>query len=293
MLQLLRNDNEEIGSVACKTVVDHIRNYRTLTEENLGEFVGIFLDGIRRMNTVPELLSEDSKPVDATMVPLSIDSFKVLGEMGMVTVIMAQLHRPIAVAEATDKYLDHVEILAEIEAGPLPCNFSQRSSADKQAKLAQDGESYYHRREEVTTTEKKLSDANFEPLMVAANAITMHTDLVDLFRSIMLSVDFNELKLDSRQTKTSIELCSFPNKLRLLTCKGSFCLLAFTIDNSVHDHNIDRDSVTLLADENRWSKSEDVDLSKAEWKNDKDAKFIRNWYLHMRLQTLQVRDESG
>jgi transformation/transcription domain-associated protein len=94
MLHVIRHDNEENGTTACKALVDIIRGYRILTEENLNEFVAIFLQVFQNMKgLVEEVLSEDSSNIDTTVLFPSIRSFKVLGEMGMVIVIMSQVHR--------------------------------------------------------------------------------------------------------------------------------------------------------------------------------------------------------
>ncbi|XP_006460304.1 hypothetical protein AGABI2DRAFT_184795 [Agaricus bisporus var. bisporus H97] len=94
MLHVIRHDNEENGTTACKALVDIIRGYRILTEENLNEFVAIFLQVFQNMKgLVDEVLSEDSSIIDTAVLLPSIRSFKVLGEMGMVIVIMSQVHR--------------------------------------------------------------------------------------------------------------------------------------------------------------------------------------------------------
>lgn len=94
MLHVVRHDNEENGTTACKALVDIIRGYRILTEESLNEFVAIFLQLFQNMKgLVEEVLSEDAAILDSTTVLSSVRSFKVLGEMGMVMVIMSQVHR--------------------------------------------------------------------------------------------------------------------------------------------------------------------------------------------------------
>ncbi len=94
MLHVVRHDNEENGTTACKALVDIIRGYRILEEESLNEFVAIFLQVFQNMKSlVEEALREDSATLDSTVVLPSVRSFKVLGEMGMVMVIMSQVHR--------------------------------------------------------------------------------------------------------------------------------------------------------------------------------------------------------
>ncbi|GLB33849.1 putative PI3 PI4-kinase family protein [Lyophyllum shimeji] len=113
MLHVLRTDNEENGSVACKTLLDLIRGYRTLTEECLSEFVTIFLESFRNMkDLVVKALSEDSSPLDPNIVPLSLRSFKVVGEMGMVVVIISQIHRAMVAGPIQTTIAPAFEVLA-------------------------------------------------------------------------------------------------------------------------------------------------------------------------------------
>lgn len=113
MLHILRNDNEENGAVACKTLLDIIRGYRILTDECLSEFVAIFQEGLRNMKAlVEQVLSEDSDILDPSAVPLSLRSFKVLGEMSMVMVIMSQVHRPLISAPMQTTIAPAFEALA-------------------------------------------------------------------------------------------------------------------------------------------------------------------------------------
>jgi transformation/transcription domain-associated protein len=113
MLHLIRHDNEENGTTACKLLVDIIRAYRMLTEESLKEFVAVFLQLFQNMKgLVEEALSEDSAVLDHGVVLPSIRSFKVLGEMGMVIVIMSQIHRQLA-SPAMQTSIPHaIEVLA-------------------------------------------------------------------------------------------------------------------------------------------------------------------------------------
>ena len=93
MLHILRHDNEENGVTACKTLVDLVRSYRILADEGLKEFIAIFHEVFRHMKGhVEQYLSEDSALLDTNTTLPALHSFKVLGEMGMVMVIMAQVH---------------------------------------------------------------------------------------------------------------------------------------------------------------------------------------------------------
>lgn len=95
MLHILRHDNEENGVTACKTLVDLVRSYRLLTDDCLKEFIAIFHEVFRHMKGhVEQYLAEDSVLLDTNTTLPALRSFKVLGEMGMVMVIMAQVHGP-------------------------------------------------------------------------------------------------------------------------------------------------------------------------------------------------------
>ena len=95
VLHVLRHDNEENGVTACKTLVDVVRGYRLLTDDGLKEFIVIFHEVFRHMEGhVQQYLAEDSAVLDTNTTIPALRSFKVLGEMGMVMVIMAQVHGP-------------------------------------------------------------------------------------------------------------------------------------------------------------------------------------------------------
>lgn len=94
MLNLVRQDNEENGATACKTMVDIVRAYRIVTEQGVAEFVALFQQFFRNMPAlVKEYLSEDSTQLDTNTVLPANRSVKVLGEMGMIVIIMAQVNR--------------------------------------------------------------------------------------------------------------------------------------------------------------------------------------------------------
>ncbi|KAH9482694.1 Transcription-associated protein 1 [Psilocybe cubensis] len=113
MLHILRHDNEENGVNACKTMVDLIRNYRVVTEDSLTEFVSIFQDALRSMkDLVAEYLQEDSALVDSNVSLPASRSFKALGEMGMVMVIMSQVHRNLVVSNLQSTTTHAFEMLA-------------------------------------------------------------------------------------------------------------------------------------------------------------------------------------
>ncbi|TFK43492.1 hypothetical protein BDQ12DRAFT_731508 [Crucibulum laeve] len=113
MTHVLRNDNEENGSTACKTIVDLIRSYRSLKEENLNDLVSIFREVFANMKgLVDQVLSEDSAPLDLNILMPGLRSFKVLGEMGMVMVIMSQVHRAMVAGAIQETMAPAFEVLA-------------------------------------------------------------------------------------------------------------------------------------------------------------------------------------
>lgn len=94
MLHLLRHENEENGITASKMLMDIVRGHRSLTEENLADFVVIFQEAFAGMQgLVNQYLSEDALPLDTNISLPALHSFKVLGEMTMVMVLISQLHK--------------------------------------------------------------------------------------------------------------------------------------------------------------------------------------------------------
>ncbi|KAF9009027.1 hypothetical protein BDQ17DRAFT_1422200 [Cyathus striatus] len=94
MIHILRHDNEDNGATACKTLVDLIRSYRYLNEDSLKEFALVFHEVFHNMQgLVDQVLSVDSAILDASTLFPAMRSFKVIGEMGMVMVIMSQVQR--------------------------------------------------------------------------------------------------------------------------------------------------------------------------------------------------------
>ena len=113
MLHVLRHDNEENGATACKTLVDLVRSYRSLTEEGLTDFLAIFQDVFQNMKgLVNQYLSEESPQLDGNVALPALRSFKVLGEMGMVMVIMSQIHRALVSAAIQGTTTHAFEVLS-------------------------------------------------------------------------------------------------------------------------------------------------------------------------------------
>jgi transformation/transcription domain-associated protein len=113
MLHILRHDNEENGVIACKTLLDIVRSYRPLTDDSLSEFLSIFQEAFQNMSgLVEQTLSDGSAVLDPNVMLPGIRSFKVLGEMGMVMVIMSQFHRPMVSAPVQTTIAPAFEVLA-------------------------------------------------------------------------------------------------------------------------------------------------------------------------------------
>ncbi|KZT74387.1 FAT-domain-containing protein [Daedalea quercina L-15889] len=94
MIHLLRHDNEENGSVCCKIIGDIVRSYRILTDEMLKEYLDLYAEVLRNIESlVEETLSADSAVVDANIALPAQRSFKVLGEYAMATVSLTQTYR--------------------------------------------------------------------------------------------------------------------------------------------------------------------------------------------------------
>ncbi|KAH9951586.1 hypothetical protein B0H21DRAFT_818036 [Amylocystis lapponica] len=97
MLYLLRHDNEENGMTCCKSIIDLVRQFKTLNEELLTEFTSIMQEVMQNMRgLVEETLSENSAVLDPNVVFPAIRSFKVLAEMALVIVSFLQNFRPMA-----------------------------------------------------------------------------------------------------------------------------------------------------------------------------------------------------
>ncbi|KAF9057606.1 hypothetical protein BJ165DRAFT_1520972 [Panaeolus papilionaceus] len=113
MLHVIRTNNEEDGTTACKILVDIIRNYRALTEEGVKEFVDVFQAALGNMSgLVEQFLSENSDSLDTNTSLPAIRSCKVIGEMGMVMVIMSQMHKPLVSATLQSTTTPAFEMLA-------------------------------------------------------------------------------------------------------------------------------------------------------------------------------------
>lgn len=113
MLSVIRLDNDENGANACKTLVDIIRNYRVVTEQGLAEFIALFQESFSNVKGLAdEYLSESSAPLDPSVLLPALRSFKVLGEMGMVLVVMSQVHKSLVSSSIQNTTSSAFELLA-------------------------------------------------------------------------------------------------------------------------------------------------------------------------------------
>ncbi|KAG7449166.1 uncharacterized protein BT62DRAFT_1073682 [Guyanagaster necrorhizus] len=94
LLCVIRQDNEENGVSACKHIVELVRAYRMLTEENLRDFTSLFKDVFANIKPMTEqLLSEGSAELDPAISLPSIKSFKVTAELGLLMAMFSQIQR--------------------------------------------------------------------------------------------------------------------------------------------------------------------------------------------------------
>lgn len=94
LLHVLRHDNEENGITCCKTIIELAKSWRCITEATLAEFLAIVLENLANMKTfVPEVLSEDCTVLEVNIAPRSVYSFRVLSEMSLAMVFLANLNR--------------------------------------------------------------------------------------------------------------------------------------------------------------------------------------------------------
>jgi len=113
MLHLLRHDNEEIGVACCKALSEIIRTHRTLPEDLVSQFMVVFQALSRNIPSLAtEYLSEGSAVLDANVVLLSMHSFKVLKEMGIVVSAFMRDQRQSIVTLIQNSLPLHFEVLA-------------------------------------------------------------------------------------------------------------------------------------------------------------------------------------
>ncbi|KAG2013625.1 atypical/PIKK/TRRAP protein kinase [Coprinopsis cinerea AmutBmut pab1-1] len=114
MIAIVRQDNEENGATACKTMVDVVRSYRIVTEQGLADFIALFQESFANIKgMVEEYLSEDSTQLDPNTILPATRSLKVLGEMGMIMIIMSQVQRAMVSPSIQGTIAPAFEMLAQ------------------------------------------------------------------------------------------------------------------------------------------------------------------------------------
>ncbi|KAL1742601.1 FAT domain-containing protein [Schizophyllum fasciatum] len=126
LLHILRHDNEDMGALACKTLVDYMRVYRFMTDDFQRELVSIFMELQRNVcSLVEETLSEDSAVLDPVVALPSIRSFKVATEMGLfMTFIFSSYQRN----QAPEQLLQLVEPAFDLLLLEAPAQKAARES---------------------------------------------------------------------------------------------------------------------------------------------------------------------
>ncbi|KAH9943440.1 atypical/PIKK/TRRAP protein kinase [Epithele typhae] len=98
MLHLLRHDNEEMGTTACKILNDVLRSSRVFHEEIFNDFMAIFQQLLENLKVVlVEVFSDESPELESTTCLQAIRSFKVLSEVNLLLITFLQLNRPAVV----------------------------------------------------------------------------------------------------------------------------------------------------------------------------------------------------
>lgn len=98
MLHLLRSDNEENGVTCIKIMVDLTRSYRTSPEEHVSQFIEFVQDLYKNTKyLVSQYFDVNVDPIDPLSLAPSMNSFKVLTECPIATVLLFQSHRTIVV----------------------------------------------------------------------------------------------------------------------------------------------------------------------------------------------------
>uniref|UniRef100_D8PQ42 Non-specific serine/threonine protein kinase n=1 Tax=Schizophyllum commune (strain H4-8 / FGSC 9210) TaxID=578458 RepID=D8PQ42_SCHCM len=117
LLHILRHDNEDMGALACKTLVDYMRVYRFMPDDFQRELVSIFLELQRNVITlVDETLSEDSAVLDSVVALPSIRSFKVATEMGLFVTFLFSSYPRTQTPEPLQHLVEPAFELLQVEA---------------------------------------------------------------------------------------------------------------------------------------------------------------------------------
>jgi transformation/transcription domain-associated protein len=94
LLFLISNDNEDVGALAVKFILELSRNLRTTTESQASAFIQL----VEKMyGNMEQLVEEEFTVTDVSQISNrhkhSMKSFKVLGECPILIVLFMQLHR--------------------------------------------------------------------------------------------------------------------------------------------------------------------------------------------------------
>ena len=117
LLHILRHDNEDMGALACKTLVDYMRVYRFMPDDFQRELVSIFLELQRNViSLVDETLSEDSAVLDSVVALPSIRSFKVATEMGLFVTFLFSTYPRTQTPEPLQHLVEPAFELLQVEA---------------------------------------------------------------------------------------------------------------------------------------------------------------------------------
>ncbi|TRM67802.1 FAT domain-containing protein [Schizophyllum amplum] len=128
LIYILRHDNEDMGALACKTLVDYMRLYRFMPEDVQRELASIFMELQRNVCIlVDQTLSEDSAVLDPTIALPSIRSFKVATELGLyITFILNNYAR----AQAPEQLQLLVEPAFELLQAEAPAQKAAREDCE-------------------------------------------------------------------------------------------------------------------------------------------------------------------
>ena len=112
LLHVVSVDYEENALTCCKSLMDIVRNSKSLNEE----FVSQFFDLTHRAfgnipQLVPEILSEDSPIIDANAPTPSTRSFKVFAELAILAVMVLQHQKQLALPIVAAKFKENLEIM--------------------------------------------------------------------------------------------------------------------------------------------------------------------------------------
>ncbi|KAG5642847.1 hypothetical protein DXG03_002053 [Asterophora parasitica] len=154
---------------------------------------------------------------------------------------------------------------------------------------------------DLRNTVEKADAARLQGLKVASNAITIHRDLVTLFRTNQLSVDVGDAREEDRYrivciAPPELELIKRPRKHLLVSDDRNDrlndgylerhlvrCLLMYTGNGGI-EHDYDVDKLRRLLFDNEWRWSTHSDFTSNEWRDNRDAQLIHKWMVEAEKQ---------